>query len=232
MQQLWIPKCLEWPHTFLGTLFITSTFLDVSNQRPKESKETLVLRGEILRMISSQLGKAETAASDSNIIAVLHMIAGETIGRVDTPSDYHQVGIMQLVACRGGLQNLGLDGQLASMISWLLSESSILREKEPEGVFRDYCSSHSSKAYTATATIPESQLYCPRQTYITLQRSDTCTKEIMSMIEDIRRMIQILLDNVSLIHRVSYSGSTPILTFRHRRGVLIVKLSTNSTMIS
>ena len=200
MERRWIPNCLEWPHTFLSTLFITSTYLDVSHQRPRESKETLVLRSELLQMISRQLGNAETAASDFNIMAVLHMIAGETIGRVDTPSDYHQAGIMQLVAHRGGLQNLGLDGLLASMISWLLSESSILREKEPEGIFRDYCSSHSSKAYTPTATIPESQVYCPRQTFMTLQRSHSCTKEILSMIEDIRRMIQILLDNVSLTH--------------------------------
>jgi len=202
------------------------------HKRPRESKETLVLRGAILQLILHRLADTEHADADSNLMAVLHVIAGETIGRMDTYSERHQSGIMQMVIRRGGLRNLGLDGFLASMISWLLSEASILREQKPADIVRDYCSSRSIKVYSNTATIPESPLYRPRQTYLTLQRSSSCTRETMSMIEKMRRTIQILLIEVSSANW--FRQSRPVLTFmtRNRRRILIMRLSRNSPMVS
>lgn len=98
-----------------------------------------------------------------------------------------------MIEVRGGLDQLGMRGCLASTCSWVLLESAILREESPRPIFVDYCTLRSTTAHLPTATIPESPLYRPRTRFDTLKKSKSCSKQTLDLLVDIYSMIDLFL---------------------------------------
>lgn len=169
--RLWIPKCLDHAHTFLSTLFMASVHDDVIQQREVESLETAALRQDIMHLVGGNLTDAEKMVDDANIIAVSQLILGEVIGRTETSLAFHQAGIEKMIRQRGGLSELGMNGLLASAVSWAHLATAVLRETTPNPMYAKYCNSNSTKDYPPNVTAPESPLYCPRGKYVTIERS-------------------------------------------------------------
>jgi hypothetical protein len=193
---IWMPACLHYPHTFLGTLYIASSHHDALRQCKAESLETAALRQDVIHFVSEHLNSRENGVADHNIVAVLQLITGNVIGGVDAGLKFHQDGLQTMIRQRGGLQKL--DSILASMVSWLSLETAILHEKQPITEYFEYCMSHSSKMYPSTLAIPESPVWCPHDNYITLQRSGNCNEQTLQLVVDMRRMIDGLMNEVSI----------------------------------
>lgn len=193
---IWMSACLHYPHTFLGTLYIASSHYDALRQCKAESLETAGLRQEVIHFVSEHLTNRENGVADHNIVAVLQLITGNVIGGVDAGLKLHQDGLQTMIRQRGGLQKL--DSILASMVSWLSLETAVLHEKQPVTEYSEYCMSHSSKTYASTLAIPESPVWCPHEDYITLQRSDGCNEQTLQLVVDMRRMIDGLMNEVSI----------------------------------
>jgi hypothetical protein len=194
----WIPTVYGSPHTFLSLLYMTSVHHDTIHGRIIDSVETSALRQDVIHMVGYNLLYPKKSVDDYNIIAVLQLIMGELIGRAEEALLYHQAGLEKMIQQRGGLLQLGLDGRIASAVSWTAVVSCIFREAPLSIMHHDYCASHSSKPYAPTTTIPESPLYCPHGMYNTLPRSGMCREDALDLLCNIRMMIDIFLHNVSL----------------------------------
>jgi hypothetical protein len=189
----WIPTVVKLPHTFLSTLCLASAHYDAVYERPIESVQTLALRQEVMHLISQNLLNPESRGDDYNIVALTQLIASEIIAAEEMTLDFHETGIEAMIRQRGGLEHLGMNGRLASAISWISLESAILREARPRTIYFDHCASTCTKTYPNTATIPESPLYCPRSEFETIKRSSRCTSRAIDLLRDIRMMMDLFL---------------------------------------
>ncbi|KAF1965523.1 hypothetical protein BU23DRAFT_560987 [Bimuria novae-zelandiae CBS 107.79] len=189
----WIPTVVQRPHTFLSTLCLASAHYDAVHERSIESVQTLALRQEVMHLISQNLLNPETRGDDHNVVALTQLIASEIIAAEEMTLDFHERGIDAMIRTRGGLRQLGMNGRLASTISWVSLESAVLREGKPRAPYVDYCASTCTKNYPNTATIPESPLYCPRTEFETIKRSSRCSPQTMDLLKDIRMMMDLFL---------------------------------------
>lgn len=189
----WIPTLVKSPHAFLSTLCIASTHLDAIKNRQIESIQTTALRQEVIHLIHRNILHPEAKVDDFNVIALTQLIASEIIIGDETALDFHERGVEAMVKTRGGLNQLGVDGRLASTLSWVSLESAILREAKPRSIYSDFCVSASSQNYPNTMTIPESPLFCPRGEFRTIGRSQRCAPRALDLLKDIRMMMDLFL---------------------------------------
>ncbi|KAH7095983.1 hypothetical protein FB567DRAFT_46089 [Paraphoma chrysanthemicola] len=199
----WIPTALSYPHTFLGTLCLATAYHDVIHEQPLESVQTIALRQEVIHLVGRNMLDPKASVSDHNLMAIIQLIISEVIGREESGLSWHENGIETMVKQRGGLNQLGVNGYLASSIAWVSLASSILREAPPRSIYLDYCTANSRKNYAPTAPIPESPIYCPRGSFKTLQRSPRCTTKAQEVLVDVRMMIDIFLHETKTSRRNS-----------------------------
>lgn len=199
----WIPTALSHAHTFLGTLCLATAYHDVMNELPLESVQTIALRQEVIHLVGRNMLNPQASVSDHNIMAVIQLIISEVIGREEAGLTWHESGIETMVAQRGGLNQLGVHGRLASSIAWVSLSIAVLREEQPRSTYLDYCVANSMKQYQSTATIPESPIYCPRSTFKTIQLSSKCTPKAQELLSDIRMMIDVFLHETKQTRRNS-----------------------------
>ncbi|KAI4615884.1 hypothetical protein J4E83_006552 [Alternaria metachromatica] len=190
----WIPECLDHPHTFLSTLYMASAHDDVIHKREVESLETAALRQDVIHFVGGNLTNTEQSVADHNIIAVSQLILGDVISRTDVGLRFHQNGIATMINQRGGLRNLGVNGQLASAVSWANLATAVLQEIPPTPMYVDHCEMRAIKTYPLIATIPESPLYHPHGKFMTIERSANCNANAQKLLEDVRTMMEDLLD--------------------------------------
>ncbi|CAO2650541.1 Nn.00g018330.m01.CDS01 [Neocucurbitaria sp. VM-36] len=199
----WIPICLDHAHTFLSTLCLASVHHDIVQELEVDSLRTVALRQEIIHLVGKNLLNHDQSIADHNIVALTQLIIGDVIGRQESGLAWHEAGIDTMIKQRGGLNQLGMEGRLASAISWVTLASAILREAKPRTMYADYCTAKSTKNYPPTATIPESPIYCPRGKFITVQRSAMCKQHTLELLGDIRMMIDIFLHETKQSRRNS-----------------------------
>jgi hypothetical protein len=189
----WIPTALSYPHTFLGTLCLATAYHDVIHERSLESVQTIALRQEVIHLVGQNMLNPEARVSDHNIMAIIQLIISEVIGREESALGWHENGIENMILQRGGLDKLGVNGRLASAISWVSLATSVLREEQPRTMYAEYCAAHSTKQYRPTATLPESPICCPRASWRTITKSARCTTKARDLLSDIRMMIDFFL---------------------------------------
>ncbi|KAF2204620.1 hypothetical protein GQ43DRAFT_364220 [Delitschia confertaspora ATCC 74209] len=190
----WIPTLIKSPHAFLSTLCIASAHMDAINNRSRDSIQTIALQQEVIHKISQHFVNPSSQVDDFNIIAVTQLICSEIITGNDTVLKYHEPGVEKMVLLRGGLDKLGVNGRLASTLTWVSLESAILRESKPRNMYLDYATDHPCRPYPNTATIPESPLWCPRSDFETIKRSPRSTQQMVDMLKDVRQMTKVFLE--------------------------------------
>lgn len=225
MGRRWIPTVLSAPHTFLSTLCVASAHYDAILERTVESVETISLRTEIIHLVQQNVvhPDAHCKVDDLNLAALIQLIASEVVGRKELALDIHEVGLETMISMRGGLNQLGVSGCLASTISWILLESAILRESRPRSIYSDYCRANSTKEYHITVAIPESPIYHPRRQFETLKRSKCCKEGTLELLKEVRAMIEHFLNQtksarrnteILLTHYKNITEYPPVSAFR------------------
>jgi hypothetical protein len=177
----------------LSTLCITTSYHDVILERQLESVQTIALRQEVIHLVGRNMLDPEARVSDHNIMAVLQLIISEVMGREQSGLVWHENGIENMIKQRGGLDKLGVNGRLASAISWVSLATAVLQEASSRSIYTDYCVANSTRQYRLTAAIPESPVYCPRSAWKTIPRSTKCTPKALELLGDIRMMIDCFL---------------------------------------
>lgn len=199
----WIPTALSYSHTFLGTLCLATAYHDVINERALESVQTIALRQEVIHLVGRNMLDPEARVSDHNLMAIIQLIISEVIGREESGLGYHEDGMQEMIQQRGGLNKLGINGRLASAISWVSLATSVLREQRPRSIYAEYCAANSTRLYRPTASLPESPICCPRAEWVTIPRSKRCTLEARALLGDIKTMIDSFLNEIRSSRRNS-----------------------------
>jgi hypothetical protein len=130
MAKLWLPNLIRARHSFLSTICISAAH-DEAMQSVVFGSESLSLRGskkavvyerlavknEVIAMINSSLDDPDQMTSDSTIIAVMNIFNSEIIGCDASALKAHQNGLNRMISLRGGLDKLGVVGQIARTVS-------------------------------------------------------------------------------------------------------------------
>lgn len=191
----WIPYCLDHPHTFLSTLCLAAAHKDVLEGNSSESLETAALRQDVIVMVGENLLNPTKSVADHNIIAVSQLIICEVISRKEADLAFHEKGMETMIEMRGGLSKLGVNGRLASAVSWVHLASAILRGVSPGPMYLEFCNRNQAPNYPPMATVPDSPIFCPRERLFTLERSAKCSPKALELLNDMRAMIDLFLSD-------------------------------------
>lgn len=85
--------------------------------RLAESFQRMAVRDGIIRMINECLDDPISKMTDETLIAILQALYGELMGGEQEVIEAHQNGLATIVTMRGGLDKLGVAGQLAGMLT-------------------------------------------------------------------------------------------------------------------
>ncbi|KAF2859830.1 hypothetical protein K470DRAFT_248603 [Piedraia hortae CBS 480.64] len=121
MGQMWVPTLLTSRPAFLSTLTISTSHNDIMSREfgtvgwpPRtESRERVLVRGEVLRMIQECLDDERLRLADATVISVIHLLASEIMSCDERAILVHRNGLLKLIQQRGGLQRLGANGSIA-----------------------------------------------------------------------------------------------------------------------
>ncbi|KAH0298777.1 hypothetical protein KCU71_g12739, partial [Aureobasidium melanogenum] len=202
MCKKWVPMLFAGQASFLSTLCISSAYLDMMHMdfshtltvNSIESVRTLMVREQTVQLISKCLSDPETCCNDANIVSVVHMLFGEMIVACKPTLKCHEDGLHTMVEHRGGLDNLGGNGLLASMVTIQFFEVSVLREARPRQeylVYARYTTENSTQG--RTSAVPETPLYYPTGIHHTLARTQRCDEDTLDLINLVRDLTQAVM---------------------------------------
>lgn len=212
----WVPALIRSRHAFLSTLCIASTHLDAINNRPTESIETIALRQEVIHLISQSLLNPNplTRTDDFTIIALVQLICSEIVAGNETALHYHEDGMEKMVKQRGGLERLGVGGELASVLTSVSFQSAIFRGTQPKPIYLNYCKTLPHRTASRSQPIPESPLFCPRLDFETIKHPTRCAKHTLDLLTAVRDMTDLFLDNGSTISTAQKDQQLDLLCHR------------------
>ncbi|KXT13771.1 hypothetical protein AC579_6596 [Pseudocercospora musae] len=192
----WVPTLLKSRHAFLSTICISASHDDImlrGLQTPQErapfgSEQRMKVRSEVLQLINQALADPQMQTADATLVAVLHVLNSEIMGCDDTIMRIHQEGLHNLVRQRGGLDRLGVDGQLALILTITMYMISALRETEPHADFVKYGSQKRTKPANNQNQLPESPVYCRPAGFLTIKRSISQSSPTYNLLESLRQL--------------------------------------------
>ncbi|CAK4031572.1 Hypothetical predicted protein [Lecanosticta acicola] len=204
----WVPTVLQARHAFLSTICISSSHEDImrrAEQAPHERRQhgshaRMQARGEVISLINHAMNDDKARTADTTIIAVLQLLASEIMGCDDQAMRIHQEGLHRMVRHRGGLDNLGVAGQLAPIMTIKMYMISALRETEPHADFVKYAakmrtrSPHSSNLQP----IPESPVYFRRSGYHTILQAAAPPSPVYRLLEILRLLFDSFVRTTSI----------------------------------
>ncbi|KAG9547817.1 hypothetical protein KCU79_g15240, partial [Aureobasidium melanogenum] len=202
MCKKWVPMLFAGQASFLSTLCISSAYLDMMHMdfshtltvNSIESVRTLMVREQTVQLISKRLSDPETCCNDANIVSVVHMLFGEMIVACKPTLKWHEDGLHTMVEHRGGLDSLGGNGLLASMVTIQFFEVSVLREGRPRQQYLDYARyTIENSTQGRTSAVPETPLYYPTGVHHTLARTRRCGEETLNLINLVRDLTQAVM---------------------------------------
>lgn len=80
-----------------------------------DSHELTAVKGEVIHLVQSSIRK--DGAADEILIAIVQMATADLISGHEEALEQHEKGIGTLVQLRGGLNRLGMKGQLAAILT-------------------------------------------------------------------------------------------------------------------
>ncbi|EME50395.1 hypothetical protein DOTSEDRAFT_69051 [Dothistroma septosporum NZE10] len=208
----WVPTLLKAKHAFLSTICISSSHDEImmkgvqaSHERHRYgSTDGIKVRTEVISMINDALADPKQQAADVTIVSVLHLLNSEIMGCDDQTMTIHQQGLHQMIRKRGGLDCLGIDGELAMISTITMYLISALRETEPHADFVSYAAQNCTKPGNDSRQLPESPVYCRMPGYHTIKRSISVEHPTHKLLESLR-----LLTN-SYVRRSGASSISPL----------------------
>ncbi|KAJ6277672.1 hypothetical protein J3E71DRAFT_15856 [Bipolaris maydis] len=187
----WLPVMLSDREVMLSSAILASVWLDIHANIPGESKQTTMLKDEIIGMIKQRLLQNSTPSSDSTIMVVLHLLMGEISGSNEKALRVHERGIAYLLQHRGGLQSLGNE-ILAETCTAVCYHGDLICEAEP---LPDLATDLPvvNPATIDGVEIPESPLFCPRTDFTTIASDLHCSTSTRDLLRDMRDLTDLFI---------------------------------------
>lgn len=189
----WVPALAKDRLTYLAALCLGATDMDVASGLRTESALTVAVKTEVIEMVNEQLARPEKQYTDDTIMAIQLLLCGEIATGNEWIWKIHEAGITRILLHRGGLQNLGINGDLAVVVFSIIVTMHILRESQPDDVYKRYASVK-TRSVSAQRALPESPVYCPRSNFFTIARSKYCSERLYDLLSDMRDVTELFID--------------------------------------
>ena len=75
------------------------------------------VKKEVIAMLGESMNDPKMQTADETMIAVVHLLNSDIMGCDDRDMRIHQSGLHNMISQRGGLNSLGVGGQLASILT-------------------------------------------------------------------------------------------------------------------
>ncbi|KAF2186356.1 hypothetical protein K469DRAFT_573713 [Zopfia rhizophila CBS 207.26] len=146
--------------SFLSHVSVTCVYQDVTEGYLDDSALTVYAKTKVLRMVKDSLQGFDTGSDDFTILSVLHLLISEVGGFDEDVFDVHQEGLVRIVHQRGGINNLGLNGAIATFLTLIILSFSVLRGHAEPAMLHEFFPSRRQSAVIETPP-PVSPLFCP-----------------------------------------------------------------------
>ncbi|USP80569.1 uncharacterized protein yc1106_07843 [Curvularia clavata] len=193
----WLPMLLSHPHLLLSSSIIASVWLDTLSSKPVDSKQTYLLKDEIIGMINERLQHSNTQSSDATIMVVLHLFVGEVLASNEAAIRVHERGIAKLILHRGGIRCLGNE-LLAEACAVCCYHGSLIFENEPLPALAAYTLAE-VPSIDCDIPIPESPLFCSRADFTTVSADLHCSTDTCNLLKGMRD-----LTDLSISHQAAF----------------------------
>ncbi|KPM36002.1 hypothetical protein AK830_g10582 [Neonectria ditissima] len=110
----WVPCCVQDPLLLQIVLFTSACFFSETGHIPKTL--ALLHKGKVYSMLNQQLRDPAAQTSDTCILGVAQMVIDSWYWGATADLNTHILGLKQMIAMRGGLNELGLHGFLSKTI--------------------------------------------------------------------------------------------------------------------
>jgi hypothetical protein len=202
MLKTWLPYLIRERRSFLSTLCI-STAHDEAMQRVvfgsdsmRGAKkgvvyERLAVKSEVISMINESLDDPQQSTSDATIIAVLNIMNSEMISCDTSALETHRRGLNRMISMRGGLDKLGVLGNLARTVSVTMLANAVLQEDPAEDMYLLFAQMRTTTPPSDDMLFPESPVYCGRRYHTVAQILGA--SESLTLLETLRRMTCVFL---------------------------------------
>ncbi|KAJ8114223.1 hypothetical protein OPT61_g3842 [Boeremia exigua] len=192
----WLPLMLSHPHIILSSTVLASTWLDMQNKFSGDSTTTAMVKAETISMISERLVDPNLQLGDATLTVILHLFAGEMWVCNEKVLRIHENGVASIISRRGGLSTFVHNRAIAEVALACCYHCDIFCEAEILPAFQDGLLADNIP--NDEIALPESPLYCPRHTFLTIPDDPQCSSSTLELLADMRD-----LTNIFVAHKIS-----------------------------
>lgn len=192
MARAWLPQMIQSRESFLSTLAIATSHQDAMDGKLTPTHLTLTVQTEVFHLLNDAFKERWTRIKDTTIMSVVQLLCSELVN-ASGPHRLvaHERGLRQLIVERGGIDRLGVQGELAAVATAMVYSSAVFREGAPDQLFQDYANAIRTPVYSDRQIIPESPLFCPRAKFYTLERSRRCDARTLQLLQRLKELADV-----------------------------------------
>ncbi|KAL1625371.1 hypothetical protein SLS54_003463 [Diplodia seriata] len=194
MARAWLPQMIQSRESFLSTLAIATSHQDAMAGMPTPTTLTTMVQTEVMHLLREAFNERWYRIKDTTIMTVVQLLCSELVncsGAADRLVS-HERGLRQLIIERGGIDRLGLQGELAGVATAMVYSSAIFREGVPDAMFSEYANTVRPSVYSDRQIVPESPLFCPRKRFATLERSRRCDARTLELVGKMKELVDLV----------------------------------------
>ncbi|KAF3000825.1 hypothetical protein E8E13_006703 [Curvularia kusanoi] len=196
----WLPLLLSHPHIILSSTVLASTWLDMNNNLSGDSTTTTMVKAEIIGMIKERLNDPRAQLDNLTLITILHLFAGEMWACSETALRTHENGLATLITRRGGLSTFVEDRTVAEVALANSYHCNIFCETEILPAFSENLPDIT--VIDNETALPESPLYCPRHSFLTISHDPQCSPSILELLYDMRDLTDIFVAHDTALNKI------------------------------
>ncbi|KAK3716369.1 hypothetical protein LTR37_006519 [Vermiconidia calcicola] len=164
------------------------TLIPASQRNNESLLKRLRVRQGVISLINDSINDPEMRTADETIVAVLHVLNSEVMGCDDRSMRIHQVGLHEMIRERGGLDRLGVGGQLAGILTITNYLIGAVREMQPHPDYVSFASKQDTSIPSDTSRLPESPIYCRPQGFQKIAEVLSSRDETYELLDTLRRL--------------------------------------------
>lgn len=115
MAKAWLPQMIQSRESFLSTLAIATSHQDAMDGKTAPTRLTLMVQTEVLHLLNEAFNERWTRIKDTTIMSVVQLLCSELVNSGIERLQAHEAGLQKLITERGGLNCLGVQGELAAI---------------------------------------------------------------------------------------------------------------------